>query len=305
MLTWQETYEKTQTIAGDNSAATLVQLKSDLNLANRKLHAALNNYFNRRSKATNMVADQQYYQLPPDCVRVIGVDFVLSSDRRQPLTQIRSEYQWRQINYAHQSSNWITYYFVKGADEIGLYPTPSDNLSNGIIIYYEPRGANLSQDDVTTGTVTVTNGSITVTHSGTSFANTMIGRLFKVTDGADAYSYRIGGFTSSSVITLEEPYIGISGSGRTYKIGEAFTFPEEYEDAPMDYALSRFFEMNNNPGRARYHASGDFKNPGRWETAILSAQERYASSSTSMVITDDTSIPNPWIYDNTFEITEL
>ncbi len=297
MATFQESYEKAQAISGDSTAGTLLLLKADINLGAQRFNASLNNYFNRRSKSTNLVGEQQYYQLPPDCVKVIGVDFVLSSDRRQPLAQIRSEYQWRRLNFAQQSSNWIVYYFVKGADEIGLYPTPSDDLSNGVIVYYEPRSYNLTQADVTTGTVTVTNGSTTVTHSGTSFTNDMIGRAFKITDGSDGYEYRIAGYTSTSVITLEEPYIGLSGSGRTYKIGETFSFPLEFHDAPVDYSLSRFFEMRNNPQRAKYHLE-------RYNDTVTQAQQKYASSSTSQVITDNEGILNPWVFDNTFTITD-
>lgn len=266
-------------------------LKADINLGNQKLNAAINNYFNRRSKATNMVDGQQYYQTPPDCIRVMGVDFLQStgSSRRLPTSQIRSEYQWRQLNFNQQSSNWITYYFVKGADEIGLYPIPSADVTNGLIIYYEPRGTVLSQDDYTTGTVTVTQGSNIITHSATGFTQEMVGRGFRVTDGSDGYDYKVAGFTSSSVLTLEEPYMGYSGSGKAFKIGETFLFPSEYHDAPVDFALARFYEMNNNPDRAKYHWS-------KFKTSVAEAKEQYASSSASQVITDDVPMLNPWSY---------
>lgn len=302
-MTWQEIYTKTYTTAGLNSTDDLTQIKQDLNIGNRRFNAALGNYFNRRSKSTSLVADQQYYQLPPDCIRVTGVDFLLSSSRRLPLEQIRSEHQWRLLNSTQQGGNYITYWFQKGADEVGLFPTPTSATSNGLIIYYEPRGFNLSQDDYTTGTVEVTQGSATVTGTGTAFTNTMIGREFKVTDGSDGYTYRIAGYTSGTVLTLEEPFIGVSGAGKSYKIGEAPVFPDEYHDAPMDYALSRFFQLNNNPERARYHMSANFKNPGLWESAILDAQDKYASSSSSQVILDESFGFNPWL-DNTRTISE-
>lgn len=289
MITWQESYEKAQTISGDTTAASLAMFKADINLGNRKFNAAIDNYFTRRSKSANLVADQQYYQLPPDCIRVIGIDFVQSGTRRLPVRQIRSEYQWRKMNFVQQSSNWITYYFVKGSDEIGLYPIPSDSVSAGLIIYYEPRSAELSQDDYTTGTVTVTNASQTITHSATGFSQNMVNRCFKVTDGSDGYSYRVSGFTSTSILTLEEPYLGYSGAGKTFKIGETFLYPEEYHDAPVDFALARYFEMNNNKERAAYHL-------GKFNTALNEAKERYASSSQSQVITDELPIENPWLY---------
>jgi hypothetical protein len=291
MLTFEESHVKAQRISGDTTAATLLTFKEDINIGSQKINAAINNYFTRKSKAANLAADQQYYQLPPDCIRVIGVDFLQSSGtRRQPIHhQVRSEYQWRQLNFNQQSSNWITYYFVKGADEIGLYPIPSDDITSGLIIYYEPKAALLTQDDFDDGTVTATNGSQTISHSGTGFTQEMVGRGFKVTDGSDGYDYKVAGFTSGSVLTLEEPYLGYSGGGKTFKIGETFAFPGEYHDAPVDYALSRFFEMNNNPDRAKYHLNS-------FSTALIEIRERYASSSASQVITDEPPIVNPWSY---------
>lgn len=293
-MTWQEIYTKARRIAGDVSDDTLTQLKQDLNVGNRRFNAALNNYFNRRSKSASLVADQQYYQLPPDCLRVMGVDFLSSDSRRIPLEQIRSEHHWRTINSNEQTGNYLAYWFQKGADELGVFPAPSEATSNGLIIYYEPRGFNLSQDDYTTGTVTVTSGSTTITGSGTTFTSSMVGREFKVTDGSDGYEYKISGQSSATVVTLEEPYIGISGAGKTYNIGEAPLFPSEYHDSLIDYALVRFFELNNNPDRAKYHKDS-------YRDAVTEAKEKYASSSQSAVITDEMIIYNPWL-DNTKNI---
>jgi hypothetical protein len=298
MITFQGSYEKCQAISGDTSAATLLTFKTDINQGSKKFNAAIGNYFTRRSKSASLTADQQYYQLPPDCIRVIGVDFLQSANgRRFPvLEQIRSEYAWRQLNSNQQSGSLISYYFVKGADEIGLFPIPSTTISSGLIIYYEPVAAKLTQDDYTTGTVTVTNGSQTVTHSGTGFTQEMVGRGFEVTDGSSLYSYKIAGFTSSSVLTLEEPYVGYSGASKTFVIGETFTFPEEYHDAPTDYALYRYFEMKNNPERAAYHKAN-------FTAAVDEAKERYASSSSSQVITDSHYSYNYWA-DNTITVGE-
>jgi hypothetical protein len=298
MLTFEESYTKAQRVSGDFTSDTLLTFKEDINIGNQKLNAAINNYFTRKSKATSLIEDQQYYQSPPDCVRVIGVDFLQSSStRRQPVySQVRSEYQWRQLNFNQQSGNWITYYFVKGADEIGLYPIPSATVSGGLIIYYEPKAALLTQSDFTAGTVTATNGSQTITHSGTGFTQEMVGRGFKVTDGSDGYDYKIAGFTSSSVLTLEEPFVGYSSSGKTFKIGETFAYPSEYHDAPLDYALSRFFETNNNTERAEYYYNEDPRRLGRFNRALASLQEKYASSSASQVITAEPPVVNPWSY---------
>ena len=82
MRTWQETYELAQQLSGDTSASILTMLKSDLNLGAKKLNTSMGRYFTRQSKSTNLVAGQQYYQTPPDCLKVTGIDFLLSTDRR-------------------------------------------------------------------------------------------------------------------------------------------------------------------------------------------------------------------------------
>jgi len=286
MRTWQSAYEKAQRVSGDPSTETLEYLKEDINEGAAKFNAALNRYFTRKAKTTDLVADQQYYQMPPDSIRPIGVVVTVGSDK-YPLQQIRSEYDWRALNIHNQSSNWVSYYFVRGADEIGLYPIPSTAVTDGLEIYYEPRDHELSQDDYTTGTVTVTNGSTTVTGSSTVFTDAFAGRWFKVTDGTDGHWYRISSRTSNTELTLEEPYIGLSGSGKTYLIGESFSFPGEYHDAPVDYALHRYFEERDQPERAAYHLA-------KFNKAIDTARSKYASSSQSTVITDQVEARNIW-----------
>ena len=286
-MTWSQSQAKFQRISADTTAEALTQAKEDMNIGAAKFNAALDRYFTRKAKSTDTIATQQYYQTPPDCIRVRGVTNTLSNGRKYPVRQIRSEYEWKAINTIQQTGNWATYYFVRGADEIGLWPIPSATVTNGLEIYYEPRDHQLTQEDYSTGTVSVTNGSTTVTGSGTTFTNTMIGRTFQVTDGSDGYNYKVIGFSSSTVLTLEEPFIGLSGSSKTYTIGEAFIFPDEYHDAPVDFALSRYFEVRNNADRATYHNN-------KFMTAVADAKAKYSSSSASQVITEEEPAYNFW-----------
>lgn len=303
-MTFQALYEMAQAISGDTSTATELELKRDINTGNKRFNAALNNYFNRKSKSANTVADQQYYQLPADAGKVLGMDFLETATRRHPLTQIVSEASWRLMNIDTTSAGVLTHWFQKGRDEVGVYPVPSAATTGGLIIYYEPKGYRFSQDDYTTGTVALTEGSATVTGTGTAFTAGMVGREFTITDGSDGYEYRIASYTSTTVITLEEPFIGFSGSGKTFTIGEAPLFPAEYHESLVDFALARFYQKNNNATRAQYHMSGDMRRPGLWESAITDAQGRYSSSSSSQVIIEgDTAAYNYW-QDNTVSISE-
>lgn len=288
-MTFQESYEKAQTISGDTTAATLLLFKADINLGSHKINSGLNRYFTRKAKTADIVDGQQYYQLPPDCVRVIKVRAKQSSgENRYPLRKISDEDSWDALNTTNQRGDWATCYFVRGSDEIGIFPTPSSNITAGLNIAYELRDKDLTQADYTAGTVALTQGSTTVTGTDTVFTQSMIGRTLKVTDGTDGFTYRISGYSSSTSITLEEPYVGLSGSGKTYKIGESFLFPEEYRDAPVDFALSRFYEMRNNKERAAYHL-------GRYKSALDDAKALYASSNSSSVITEGVEGYNYWL----------
>lgn len=287
MATWTQSQAKFQRISADTTAEALTQAKDDMNIGAAKFNSALDRYFTRKAKSTDTVANQQFYQTPPDCIRVRGVTNTLSNGRKYPVRQIRSEYEWRAINTIQQTGNWATYYFVRGADEIGLWPIPSQAVTNGLEIYYEPRDHQLTQDDYSTGTVTVTNGLTTVTGSGTTFTNTMVGRTFQTTDGSDGYTYKVTSYSSGTVLTLEEPYIGLSGGSKTFLIGESFIFPDEYHDAPVDFALGRYFEVRNNPDRATYHNS-------KFQLAVADAKAKYASSSASQVITEEAPAYNFW-----------
>jgi len=70
---------------------------------------------------------------------------------------------------------------------------------------------------VTAGTVTATNGSTTVTGSGTSFSNSLhAGQIIQI--ASESSYYFISSVSSSTSLTLTTPYIGTTGSGKTYSI---------------------------------------------------------------------------------------
>lgn len=295
-MTFQEMYTAYGQISGDVSAANIARGKRDINIGDRLFHSFLNNYFVRKSKSANLEEGIDTYQLPPDCKKITGINYLDSNGRERPVTQIRSEMQWTALKTSQQSSNRIIHYFVRGADEIVLYPTPSQDVDDGLIIYYKPVGRQMTQDDYTTGTITMTDGEVTVTGVGTAFTDSMIGRVLRDTDGSSGYEYRIAERTNGTEILLEEPFSGISGGGKTYLIGESPLYPLEFHFAPVDYALQRYFELNGDPKAARYHES-NFINQYK------QCQEMYASSSNSMVVTDE-NFGYDWSRDNSFSVTE-
>lgn len=261
---------------GDDSATTVRNVKRNINIANGKMLAAMGRHFTRASKKTNIVANQQYYQLPEDCIRVTSV-WIEENNNKHDLTEIASEDEWNRI-----SSNLVstaTYpdtYFVRGNDEVGIYPSPGSAITNGLVISYEANQTAMAVDDYTTGTVTATNGSATITGAGTTFSQSMVGRYLKVNN--DGQWYKISAYVSSTAITLENYYDGIAtGAGLAFTIGQAPNLPPQFHDSLADFALMRHYQRLKD--KAIYR---DFK--ALWDEAILTARQQYGVKTSSAVV---------------------
>jgi hypothetical protein len=240
MLTFTQATARVLSIVGTSDTDTTTNAKQDINQGLRLFKNAARRYWTRQEKTASLVASQQYYQLPSDVVRVTQVK-VVSNGFTYGLEEVSSEKMWNDLNVIPAVTvNVPTYYFVRGYNEIGLWPVPSTAVASGLVVSYEPRLADMTIDDVT-GTATVSNGSVSVTDSATGFNQSMIGRWFQVTDGTDGNWYKVGGFTSTSVLTLENFYQGLSGSGRNYLIGQVPDIPEDYHLGLVYFAAYNFF----------------------------------------------------------------
>lgn len=282
-MTWTELQVKAQRLSKDNNPDTLVQLKADMNEGYSLFNAKLSRYFTRKQQFTSLIADQQIYQTPVDCVRVLGMTVVVTTNYQPVVKEIRSEFQWRQITSYPMASNWPTYYFTLGNDEISLWPVPSQDVTNGLRLYYQPTTGSLTVDDVTSesasATVTVTNGSTTVTATAGVFDPDMAGLWFQVTDTTDQTWYEIVSSTTTGLV-LKSAYTATSGGSHSWRIGQLSIIPQQYASAPVHYALWNFFSANGNESRAEYHK-------GKYDQMVADCLEEYSSSNVSSVITED------------------
>jgi len=275
-ITWSDQQDIIQEITGLTDAASLLKFKRDMNTGANKMLTALGREYNRKARFTNLVADQQFYQLPEDAHKLKEIVVKWSSTYNVPLGQIPDERAWRMLNMYSQTGQ-PTHYFIKGYDEVGLYPIPSASVTSGIELVFSPRHNQMTQDDYTTGTITVTNGSQTVTGSGTTFTAKMVGQWLEVTDGTDNNWYRVSAYTSATILTLENYYQGTSGGTKTYRIGQVMDLPEEYLEAPVDYAAYRHFAR-----RGAKDSKDDFETMFR--NGLKEAEEEYATTTDSQVI---------------------
>ncbi len=89
--------------------------------------------------------------------------------------------------------------------------------------FMESREAIVTVPDYKTGTVSINSGSTTVTGIGTTFTSTMAGGQYWIQFVASNDWYKITTFTSSTSITVEEPYQGTSDlTSTTYIIRKKY-----------------------------------------------------------------------------------
>lgn len=286
------TYTDMQNIAkeviGLADAVTLVKIKRDINIGSGLLLAELGREFNRKERYTDTVANQQYYQLPEDGQKLKEVTVSIGS-WNVPMEQISNEREWLKLNMSPNLTGQPTHYFVKGYDQIGFFPIPSSSVENGIMLVLSPKHVQLTQDDYTMGTVTVTNNTQSITGSGTAFTQNMIGLWVQTTDGSDENWYQISDVPDAVTLTIDNFYQGYSGAGKTFRIGQVVDIPEEFSEAPSDYACYRHYLRRGDQQKAN-----TFK--AIFEKALQGAKDVYGSVTDNQVI----SVESDYRYYNPF-----
>lgn len=274
MLTFQDIYEEVQEQVQDTSTASAVLIKRAINQGAKKFQNMLNREWRTTRRTFSLVANQQYYQLPEDCIRVKSLRVDVGDTTYNP-TEIVDEDTWNDLNMTVDSSSTPDYFFIEGNDLLGIYPIPASAISDGATLKYERTMRDMAQDDYEEGTVDVTNGSTALVGSGTTFTEKMVGRTLFITDGtADGMGYKVAAFVDSTHLTLENKYGGTTGSSKTYKIAEVPDIPEEYHESLIDYGCFRYYLRRKNRGLAKDFASV-------FSQALESCQANYSSKTTS------------------------
>jgi len=278
MITFTQLYNRVANITGVSTTTDtqdLVNSKQDINHALRLFKNQSRRYWTRKEVTANLVAGQQYYTFPEDMVRITEVR-ANTGGYNWPLVNVDSEALWNRFNVIPSNTVIVPqFYFVRGKNEIGLYPTPSQSQTAGLIISYEPRMIDMSVDDVTTTTVTVTNGSQYVTSPSTNFNTNMNGMYFTVTDGSDGNWYPIVGATASQ-LTLENYYQGPTGTAVACQIGLVPDIPEEYHLGLVYYAAYQYYLKRNDMASATLYK-------GLYEDLLMQFKQAYANKTTGVV----------------------
>ena len=279
MISFGDFTTDAQDITGDTTSTTLTRFKRWGNQGYQLVLAEFGRPSTERTQTALTVASQQYYTLPPDVLFIKSITVTISSVP-YPLEEIHDQKTWNVLNADLTGTSDIpTYYFVRqgfgiGGSEIGIFPKPA-SASNTITVVYEAGDRDLTQDAITTGTVTVTNGDATITHSGTSFTAAMVGRYFKTTN--DGVWYRIASFTDTSNLELENVFEGTTNAAQVYTISEAFNLPEDMQDLPLYFTLQRYYDM-------RQDSQSSLKYKALFEAGLRDGKRRWIHKSRGNVI---------------------
>lgn len=295
--TWTDVKTSMVRIARDNTEGTAEQLNEDYNTGYHLFNAKLARYYTRKQQFTDIIAQQDIYQTPIDCLRITGLTSLVGGDEATsyswPLVEIRSEFQWREITSYRTSNNWPAWYMSLGNDKIQVWPIPSQDVTNGFRLYYQPQDSDLSVDDVTStstgATVSITNGSTLVTANSGVFNENMQGLYFQITGVTDLTFYEIVSVPTPDTLILKTAFVGYTGSSMSWRVGQISIIPQEYVDAPMYYSLANYFDSKGSSDRAGYFRA-------LFEKMQKDCDEEYSSSQTGSVITSDSIQSNPWQY---------
>lgn len=285
MYTFTDQQNLFKSVSGLSDATTVINAKRDINAGTSRFMSKLKRPVDRQSRFANSVANQQYYQIPEDALRVSSIIYLTGTNIWIPLIEVGDEDTWRKMNQYPQTSSQPTHYFARGADEFGIYPIPSNSTTDGIELVYEPKHVLLTADDYSTGTVSLTNGNATVTGTSTTFTSLMANGSYvlQVTDGSDGNYYRISAYSNATTLTLENFYQGITAPTAAYRIGQVSKIPEEFQEAPVDYALYRhYLEKNETANANQFNAI--------WMASLKDAEATYGMATSNQIVYDSSRV---------------
>lgn len=217
----------------------------------------------------------QTYPLPSNYSKLKTGTLTIGNLKWTP-TEILTRQDWDQLNVFPYYADIPSHFFIYN-NQFNFWPIPS-TTGNVITFNYKRRIPDLSLDDYSTGTVSVTSGGTTVTGIGTSFIPTVnvVSESrwiqFPENSGDDLW-YQVASVDSATSITLAAPYMGTSVVAGTYVLGQMPIIMEDFHDMLVWKAASIYFTttVDNPKKKAEFDALYGSK---------LAAMEEYAGTKT-------------------------
>lgn len=254
MITFTQQKNRSYAFMGINpntDSLDVTNAVQDVNQAMRLIEASGRRYWTRGEFTADLVAGQQYYTLPAEVVRCTTVRANTGdTSYNWPVDEVDSEPLWNRFNVIPSNTVIVPQFtFIRGTNELGMYPVPSTDTTGGLIVSCELRANDMGIDDITNITVTTNNGSQYITSPSSDFQTNMVGMVFSTTDGADGKWYRVAAATSSQ-LTLENAFEGPTNTTVPCIIGQAPLYPEAYHMAGPYFAAYQFYLKRNDDATA-------------------------------------------------------
>ena len=293
MLTFTQRKEQAAKLCGINyQEPEMAIIVSNLNSADKLFENAARRGWTRKEKIASITANKQYYQIASDMHRVSSVRCKTDTNGEiiVPLVEVQSEYEWNKLNAYPFKASYPTHYFIRGNDEIGIYPCPSESITDGLIVSYEPRIRDMGIDDFTFTADVVQNG-VDITNP----SNTLVGGFkpymtenfwIKSNDAEDGNWYKVQKVIDTTHMKIDNNYLGPSGNGVSFTMGQVPPYPEEYHEAAIYYAAFKFFAMRKDTDSSAMYRT-------LFEDALDQYRETYGSKTTGGVINPQAyNVPN-------------
>lgn len=253
-------------------------LKRNINNALKLIKSDARRAYTRKETVADLVANQQYYQFPADSIRGSRIR-INNGSLIFPIVSIESELKWDSINVIPNFAVFYPQkYFIRGANEVGVWPIPAANLPGALILAYEARMADMYLDDTVGLDITATNGNQTITCATHSFTANMVGMKFSFTDGSDGNWYNILAYTNDETLILDNYYQGPTNTSTGTIIGSCPDIPEAYQLALEFFANAMYYSnQRKDPAMASFYQE-------QYELMHDGYIGAYASKETSQII---------------------
>lgn len=278
MITFTQLYTETYQGCGLPMMGTtftdtvnLVLIKRHINNALKLFKSGVGLPYTRKEVTASLLQGQQFYTFNPDMIRPRNVR-VNNGSLIFPIGTIESENDWNALNIIPSFAVFYPQrWFMRGPNEIGIWPTPAVNIPNALIVSYDSRMQDMYLDDSVGISITVTQGSTTIVTTGTGsnvFTPKMVGMKFTFTDGSDGNWYSVVGYTDPTHMTIENYYPAAGQTSTNTILGSVPDIPEEFHMNLQDYAFYRYFKTQRGALEKANAFYGDF----------LLGQENYAGT---------------------------
>ena len=285
MLTFTQRKNQAAKLCGINrNEPEMDFIVSNINNADKLFANAARRSWIKKEKIASLAEGQQYYQIASDMHRVSNVRCKIATDSNVivPLSEVQSGDEWNKLNSYPFSTSYPTHYYIRGNDEIGIYPCPSADIAEGLIVTYEPRIRDMGIDDFTFTADIVQNG-VTITNPDSTglpggFQEYMTENFWiKSTSGEDGNWYKVHKVIDQNTMQIDNNYLGPSGNGVSFLMGQVPPYPEEYHEAAIYYACFKFYAMRKDTESSAMYRT-------LFNDALEQYRETYGSKTTGGVI---------------------